>query len=656
MSSSITYSTPEAELNSIYVEKYGEGPIQTALELNNRLDWLFKYIFIHPEFVKKWYKNDFETYKLPDMNETAEQRVQRVNQQVDQTEKYENLVNSVISPYISNQTVEQEFNARNELKSKKNECERQESVKITPEQIAEMTPKMLYAMQADACVTNDTVAAAVTPYGFGGGANSYSRGCEQIMVLAQKYLEAVQVTSCILNTIATSSRVDTNIVQKVNVLIGDDSKLGCKGDINISQVQEINLVNISNVTTAITREINANITHTITQAFESMQDSKKGWLGSGDGQKQIQEAITAINTLISEEEQNNILTDLIAKTNVEQAINIQLGDRSIMDGHDCNWDQNQSITMLSQSIVMNNLQSMLGLTSVTDLLQSMKADQVKVSDGLLTALPLLLIFGIVVAFFFTFGFTGSKILNAKGHLAKGLAIAVVVLAVGAIIGLIFWKVHIDKTKNDFTQQECDKLDCPKNWIKNPACYKDGTCASCCIQPKCADIDSPGSEYIATEYVCENSNQSCSVETCYSLGNHVETNVDGIILGYWKNQNGRIIMTEDILDAETVVFQPLSDDDDNIFYLKGRNGWYDVIEDLEQNEYVLTFVQTVSVIPLFKKVNQDNSNDTFQLQVHDSAERGALGFMMSFDFNKDHVVFGVPQATYYTYRPINVKLD
>ena len=287
-------------------------------------------------------------------------------------------------------------------------------------EITDNIPNILKMMGIQSCVSN-TVAGGSIFCGCA-AADTLNIGCEQISVISQKYLQTVNVSTCILNSVSNNVSGSVIANNTINITATDHASISCN-KFNIDQNINIRYVSVSAVSQEIKNNIVQQIQSFIKTTIESFQKSKTGYLASPQGQKSVQDALTQVNNNINSIISNTTVTDILNNVFGSNTINITLGGYSTLSSENCKLTQNSLIDFAVQNMVQTAISNFLNQSSVTKLTTEMKNSQVSEAlgpdliGGLVGAIMVVIVLGLLVKF------GGSQVKNILKYFLPILIIA-----------------------------------------------------------------------------------------------------------------------------------------------------------------------------------------------------------------------------------------
>jgi hypothetical protein len=184
--------------------------------------------------------------------------------------------------------------------------------------------------------TTIAVASAFPP--MGGGAST-ATGCEQINIMKQKISNVQKDLTCQIKKKIQSVRVDATQVNRIKIDI-----LDCEGDLNIEQANNMDVNVMSNFTSSEVQKIKNDIVSAITSGMKNDQDQDIGFMGTGDGSKNLQ--LTTIDTkaLRNDVSSDNSLNEML--TTVEQDNTLLI--KKMKGSQACNLKQTNQASLVAQ--------------------------------------------------------------------------------------------------------------------------------------------------------------------------------------------------------------------------------------------------------------------------------------------------------------------
>ena len=211
-----------------------------------------------------------------------------------------------------------------------------------------------------------------------------SVGCEQLNVLAQTVSAYQSAISCILNESITKSK--THLIQKNLIQISINGNFNFPIQINQTNSEDVTIMNsLSSTTEAKIQDTLSNFTKSF---LDSMSKSKTGFLGSNQGQKNIQ----AFQDKLTQDVQQSAITKTIStlKSQLDQKNRVTI----IVNGYDSlSYDINKNpagiiinqknyISYQAYNVLNNLLKTYFSTDEGVKLISSMKSAEESESQGI----------------------------------------------------------------------------------------------------------------------------------------------------------------------------------------------------------------------------------------------------------------------------------
>lgn len=265
-----------------------------------------------------------------------------------------------------------------------------------------------------------------------------SVGCEQLNVLAQTVSAYQSAISCILNETGTDT--DVKIIQKNDITIEINGILDFPIQINQTNSENVKITNsLSNTTEAKIQDTLSNFTKSF---LDSMSKSKTGFLGSNQGQKNIQ----AFQDKITQNVQQSAITKTIGT--LKSQISQDNRSKIILNGYDpisYNINKKSAEIIINQqnyvdyqayNVVNNLLKTYFSTDEGVKLISSMKSAEESESQGIDSFLnaflaPIIAIIVLIIGGMVLFG--GGSISSVFKYIIPICIIASIIVAI--IFGL-----------------------------------------------------------------------------------------------------------------------------------------------------------------------------------------------------------------------------
>jgi hypothetical protein len=208
-----------------------------------------------------------------------------------------------------------------------------------------------------------------------------------------------------------------------------------------------------------TAEMSAELQQTLSQAMESIQTQRTGFMSTQGGQRLIQETITAINNDLFLKQINCAVTEVTRKIFVQNEIVIYIGDRTVVNADSCRFVNDVALKYASTAIIANTIDAFMDLKVVTDYFSSMSAYQENLNLGISIPLEILIVGGVILALviiMLTVGIkygakAAPKIFNSRGFMI--FCVVVGLITIGGSIGGFFLEMS---KREDEKQKKIDE--------------------------------------------------------------------------------------------------------------------------------------------------------------------------------------------------------
>jgi hypothetical protein len=180
-------------------------------------------------------------------------------------------------------------------------------------------------------------------------------GCEQIDVISEKYLEKSNAIMCILNQSCKSTKLSTNTVNEVNIILDNDARFMCDGGLEIIQGIDVDLSQITDASDAQKQDIAQILKGFAKESLETMQGSQVGFMGTIQGQKSLNNAIKGVETNVNIETIKQIVNESITTMAGNNILNITAKGRSTISGLNCKIDQKIVFKLAIQNMFESTL-------------------------------------------------------------------------------------------------------------------------------------------------------------------------------------------------------------------------------------------------------------------------------------------------------------
>jgi hypothetical protein len=338
---------------------------------------------------------------------------------------------------------------------------------ITKAELTSSIPEILEQLHIESCKTWSGV--KYSALNLTGQAGVSSTGCEQIQVLASTLLMNTRIQACMLNEISQTEQAGTYSTQDVCLL--NDGIMDCADGFLISNDIDIDITAKTAMTANMASVMSQELLQKITESFQQQQSQKTGFLSTSAGQRAISSALTAINTDITLQSINCVVSKIMSDIYTNQRITVVNGKGALIRGASCKLAQKTVIKKMSESMVMGAISAVMDIKQVNDYFKEMSLYQDNVAAGASLGLGglIAIIVGIIVAgviFFCCFFKYGSQVMEKQGTIYLIVCLTIIVI-IGMITGIV---LNIQKRKDDEAKAAKAELD-----RKYPPCPKEGPC-------------------------------------------------------------------------------------------------------------------------------------------------------------------------------------
>ncbi len=240
-----------------------------------------------------------------------------------------------------------------------------------PEQIGSEADKLMEAAGIKTCETSSSVqtaefqAKAKGPFvsvSVGGkmtNTNTSSIGCEQVMVITNKYREAKNNISCVLKSTKNVIRTTATGINSIIFKAKKDLSITCP-TLKISQTMKLTLVSNFQLSAEETKSIENQTKAVAREVVKAAQESKNGLAATPQGSKTIMDTIKDINETNYSSDINEKLNEITTSVNGKNQLEFISEEGSVrISGKDCEIKQDMVLDLIAASILDDKLTSML---------------------------------------------------------------------------------------------------------------------------------------------------------------------------------------------------------------------------------------------------------------------------------------------------------
>jgi hypothetical protein len=175
-----------------------------------------------------------------------------------------------------------------------------------------------------------------------GSAKTHVEGCESVIAKANEYSSTVNSVKCLLTNMNSSTNISTTTIQSVNV-----SKLKCSGNLDLSQLANINVKVASNITDQVKKDIKDVIKQGLKKQNDMLQKSETGFASTEAGQKLLEQNKTTLNQSETDTNITNKINQIYVSMFSRQEL--ILNDVDVLGN--CNISQNIAIDIAAANMV-----------------------------------------------------------------------------------------------------------------------------------------------------------------------------------------------------------------------------------------------------------------------------------------------------------------
>jgi phosphoribosylformylglycinamidine (FGAM) synthase PurS component len=322
---------------------------------------------------------------------------------------------------------------------------------ITEEELKGSLGEILRILQLKQCTSTTGAGVLPIPPALGGGTTN--SGCEQIQIIASKLLMNTRINQCMLNAISSSRKVNTDVENRVELEIFEESVVACQNGFNITQEIDIDVVDKTLFTATMTAVMSTELQQKITESFEQIQKQQTGFMATVNGQKLLSEAVSAINTSLVLEQMNCAVTKILEDLTASNITKVRVGPRGYLTAAECNISQKIQLKKTSESLVASAIDTVMDLKAVTEYFKSMSQFQDNVAKGPELGSFMLILILAGLGLLFALVFATVKIMNSNG--VKYFFIFLTVMGVIGLLtgaGIAIYKLVNDAEKTKLKEQ------------------------------------------------------------------------------------------------------------------------------------------------------------------------------------------------------------
>jgi hypothetical protein len=241
----------------------------------------------------------------------------------------------------------------------------------SPEQLGSEADKLMEAAGIRTCEASSSVqtaefqAKAKGPFvsvSVGGkmtNTNTSSIGCEQVMVITNKYREAKNNISCVLKSTKNVTRTTATGINSIIFRAKKDLSITCP-TLKISQTMKLTLVSNFQLSAEETKTIENQTKAVAREVIKAAQESNNGLAATPQGSKTIVDTIKDINETNYSSDINEKLNEITTSVNGKNQLEFISEEGSVrISGQDCEIKQDMVIDLIAASILDDKLTSML---------------------------------------------------------------------------------------------------------------------------------------------------------------------------------------------------------------------------------------------------------------------------------------------------------
>lgn len=276
---------------------------------------------------------------------------------------------------------------------------------VSDDEIEKNLPIMLEKVGLESCTLQDGSVFSI----FNGGIQQYSSsiGCETIKSITRKYLEMQKVIACSLTEISNCSNDTVTVNQNVWIENLPTGTIECTcppgatctsqglvitQDANVKRLQTTQVLTITNNISSKMQEFVKSI---FLELKKIRHDNKNSYLNTINAEKQLDEIVESIDTIVETTEWYNIVNEVISDFFSSQ--NITIKNAGWISGSQCIMSQNLIATLVSDTIITTGLQSIFEDNNIKTFFQDIEdydeKNNIIVQQPLKIWVVLLIVFG-----------------------------------------------------------------------------------------------------------------------------------------------------------------------------------------------------------------------------------------------------------------------
>ena len=209
-------------------------------------------------------------------------------------------------------------------------------------------------------------------------------GCETVQIVADKFRQATQNISCIMNinirTVDASMRSSNTVRYKA--INGAKLKVKCPGGLKIEQSATIKYVDLQSISTEQIAEIANEAKTTATEIVKAVQKNEAGYAGTPIGSKFVSDSQKQIDSLDFKKNVKESIDQIKIRVNANNEVEfIADGAELEFEGNACEIKQNTLIDIMATKILNDSLTSVFKTKVESEVKKDVSATSENKSEG-----------------------------------------------------------------------------------------------------------------------------------------------------------------------------------------------------------------------------------------------------------------------------------
>lgn len=260
------------------------------------------------------------------------------------------------------------------------------------DQIQSSLPSILAEMKIPTC--KEAGGGTKVAWGLVSAGVSGSIGCDQLAVVATKFVQTENVLTCIMNKHRQTVSMNVVGIQHIKWNTSAGTHIKCKNFI-INQTMKIDYYEEGKFTSAAKQEMSDKLIDMVHEMVSTTQNTRSNTTKSAQGNKIFQDAMSQISDQITSKTMNEVVQESLNNIQARQEIELDWKGTQL-DAENCEINQSVLLRAAVHNMMASAIDQTMSLDKVTDFFQDVVDDQKTQADELGSGSSMFIIAAIVL--------------------------------------------------------------------------------------------------------------------------------------------------------------------------------------------------------------------------------------------------------------------